>query len=279
MTEIAGILFDKDGTLFDFHATWAGWASSLLLDLAGDDADRATVLGRAVGYDMTTRTFARDSVAIAGTPEDIGTALLTHLPGASPAGLVARMNTLAATAHMIPVAPLAPLMTQLRDRALRIGLATNDAEAAARSHLAAAGIEALFDFVAGYDSGFGTKPGPGMLLAYAERCGLAPGQVVMVGDSRHDLLAGRAAGMRTVAVLTGLALHEDLAPLADAVLPDIAHLPAWLDRIAGARSGPQPSAPLFVHARAPAADIGGTAAVRRGTEAAGDTRSRDLMPG
>jgi phosphoglycolate phosphatase len=53
-----------------------------------------------------------------------------------------------------------------------------------------------------------------------------------VGDSRHDLVAGRAAGMRCVGVLTGLADRADLSPLADAVLPDIGHLPGWLDLLA-----------------------------------------------
>ncbi|MEH6752099.1 MAG: HAD hydrolase-like protein, partial [Paracoccaceae bacterium] len=51
---------------------------------------------------------------------------------------------------------------------------------------------------------------------------------VMVGDSHHDLLAGRRAGMQTLGVLTGTALAADLAPMADAVLPDIGHIPAWL---------------------------------------------------
>jgi phosphoglycolate phosphatase len=50
----------------------------------------------------------------------------------------------------------------------------------------------------------------------------------MVGDSRHDLIAGRAAGMPVVAVLTGVAGADELAPVADAVLPDIGHLPDWI---------------------------------------------------
>ena len=58
--------------------------------------------------------------------------------------------------------------------------------------------------------------------------GLAPERVVMVGDSTHDLVAGRRAGMQTLGVLTGMAGEEELAPLADAVLPDIGHIPAWL---------------------------------------------------
>ncbi len=59
---------------------------------------------------------------------------------------------------------------------------------------------------------------------------LEPETVVMVGDSTHDLLAGRRAGMRTLGVLTGTALAEELAPLADAVLPDIGHIPEWLQQ-------------------------------------------------
>jgi hypothetical protein len=50
----------------------------------------------------------------------------------------------------------------------------------------------------------------------------------MIGDSTHDLDCGRAAGMTTVAVLTGLADRDDLAPHADVVLPDIGSLPGWL---------------------------------------------------
>ena len=76
------------------------------------------------------------------------------------------------------------------------------------------------------------SPGPGMCLAFAARpAGWSPARVAMVGDSRHDLEAGRAAGMRTVAVLTGIARREDLAPHADVVLPDIGAIPGWLDRL------------------------------------------------
>lgn len=257
MTRIAGLLFDKDGTLFDFHATWGAWAAGLMMELAGGDAARAETLGRAVGYDMAERRFQPDSVAVAGTPEDIGAALLTLLPGASPAGLMARMNALAATAPMAPVAPLAPLLQALRARGLRLGVASNDSEAATRGHLAASGVAGCFDFIAGYDSGHGEKPGPGMALAYARACGLPPAQVVMVGDSPHDMLAGRAAGMRTVAVLTGLAARADLAPLAEAVLPDVGHLPVWLDRI-GREPLPEGAARPVDPARAALAPLAAT---------------------
>ena len=82
--------------------------------------------------------------------------------------------------------------------------------------------------IAGADSGFGAKPDPSPLLAFSEHTGCRPDRTIMVGDSSHDLMAGRSAGMGTVGVLTGVALREDLAPLSDAVLPDVTHLTAWL---------------------------------------------------
>jgi len=45
------------------------------------------------------------------------------------------------------------------------------------------------------------KPDPEGLLAAARALGLPPGEIVYVGDSPTDLLAGKAAGMRTAAVL------------------------------------------------------------------------------
>ncbi len=229
MSDIRGLLFDKDGTLFDFHATWGGWTAALLLDLTVGDSDRAATLGGVIGFDLAAGRFAPDSIVIASTPDEIAAALLPFLPGATPTGLVNRMNLLAAEAALTPAVPLPALFDTLRGRGLKIGLATNDGETPARAHLASMGVHAHFDFVAGFDSGYGGKPAPGMLLAFAGRFGIDPAHVVMVGDSRHDLIAGRAAGMRTVGVLTGMAAAADLAPLADAVLPDIGHLPDWLD--------------------------------------------------
>jgi phosphoglycolate phosphatase len=140
------------------------------------------------------------------------------------------INQEAARAPMIEAVPLGPLLDRFRASGLKLGVATNDGEAPARAHLSLAGVVDRFDFIAGYDSGHGAKPGPGMCLGFAAALRLDPARVVMVGDSRHDLEAGRAAGMQVVAVLTGLAEEGELAPHADAVLPDIGHLPAWLGR-------------------------------------------------
>lgn len=225
---ITGVLFDKDGTLFDFRATWAGWTERLLHEVTDGDLARAQALGGAIGFDLASMEFAPDSPVIGHTPSEIADELLPFLPGMAKDVLVARMVESATTNPMAESVPLVPLFTRMKADGLRIGLATNDGEMPARAHLASVGVEGLFDYVAGFDSGHGGKPEPGMLLAFAAAFGLAPETVVMVGDSRHDLEAGRRAGMRTVAVLTGIATAEDLAPYADTVLPDIGHLPEWI---------------------------------------------------
>jgi phosphoglycolate phosphatase len=230
---IDGVIFDKDGTLFDFHQSWGAWAGRLLRELARDEG-HAGALGDALGYDAQRGTFDPASPVIAGTANDIATALAPVMPDLTVAMLENRINALAQGAPMAEAVPLVPFLTLLRARGLRLGVATNDTEAPARAHLDAHGITLFFDFIAGYDSGYGPKPGPGMCLAFAQKLGLDPARVVMVGDSLHDLAAGRAAGMRTVAVLTGVAGHDDLVGHADAVLPDIGGLADWLDRMKAA---------------------------------------------
>lgn len=228
---IDGVVFDKDGTLFDFRQSWGVWTAQLLQQLAQDQA-HADALAAAIGYYPAQQDFHPDSPVIAATAEEISAALLPHLPGHTQPELAARLNALAQHAVMAPAVPLRPVLGALRDRGLKIGLATNDTEAPARAHLTAHGILDLFDFVAGYDSGHGPKPGPGMCLAFARATGIDPARAVMVGDSAHDLIAGRAAGMRCVAVLTGIAKAEELRPHADVVLADIGALGAWIDGLA-----------------------------------------------
>ena len=228
MKHIRAVLFDKDGTLFDFQATWGVWAGRMIAELAGPDPALRAALAEVMGYDAATRRFLPHSLVIAGTSEEVAELIAPLLPArAGGAGaLMAQMAAAAAEVAVVETVPLRPLLMQLRGAGYRLGVATNDNEAVARSHVAAQ-ID-LFDFIVGFDSGHGGKPEPGMLLAFARHCGLAPDQVLMVGDSSHDLIAGRGAGKATRAVLTGVAAEADLAPLADAVRPDIGHLPQLL---------------------------------------------------
>ena len=222
------VIFDKDGTLFDFRLSWGAFTENLLAELA-TDAEMARHLGQVLGYDTASRQFTRTSPVISMTTPEIAAILHPHLKGISLAQLNDRMAALSAEAPMVPAVPLRQVLTALKARGLRLGLATNDTEMPARVHLAGAGVLDLFDYVVGCDSGFGGKPAPGQLMEFLRRFDLAPARVAMVGDSRHDLDAGRAAGMHALAVLTGIATASELGPHADVVLANITGIGPWID--------------------------------------------------
>jgi phosphoglycolate phosphatase len=228
MAKIKAVLFDKDGTLFDFYATWGQWTKTILLENSNGDVKLAAKMGRAIGYDTATGQFAGDSMVIFDTPPDIAAALLPFFPDKTVQSLTDYLNAEAINVPQVEAVALIPMLSVLQAKGLKLGVATNDAQAPAKAHLAAAKIAGMFDFIAGSDSGFGCKPAPGMLLAFAGQVGLDPGEIAMVGDSKHDLVAGRAAGMVTVGVLTGLASRAQLLPFADVVLDDVGDLPDWL---------------------------------------------------
>lgn len=230
-----GILFDKDGTLFDFRETWVRFAESMLDRLAPGREARSG-MAQAVGYGPEDRRFVSGSAIVAGTNADIAAIWARFRPdlGASAIERMLDEAVLAAStdpAFLFPaVEDLPGLLRKLRRMGYRLGVATHDTERAARAQLAMAGVDDAFAFVAGYDSGHGLKPGPGMPRAFARATSLDPAGIVMVGDSRHDLEAARSSGAAlAVGVLTGPATHDDLAPFADHVLRSIAELPALLE--------------------------------------------------
>lgn len=224
---IRAVLFDKDGTLFDFDATWGAWAKAQIEVMARDMA-HAQDMARAIGFDLDRAEFEAGSPVIAGTVQEAAELLLPHLPGRRLDALISELEIAAREVPLVAPVPLEDLLGALRARGLRLGICTNDAEATARAHAARAGVTEMFDTIIGYDSGHGAKPQPRPLLAFADGLGIDPAEVVMVGDSLHDLNAARAAGMIAVAVLSGPAERDELAPAADVVLENIGGLPDWL---------------------------------------------------
>ncbi len=71
------------------------------------------------------------------------------------------------------------------------------------------------------------KPDPAALRLVAQRFGIGPGRLVMVGDFRHDTQAGRAAGARTVLLTNGR--EPDWPVDADIVVERLPELLGYLD--------------------------------------------------
>ncbi len=224
------VLFDKDGTLLDFQRTWGPWVGSMIAKLSDGDQALADDLALAWGYDRGNERILAESEVVAETVDHVAAMVAPLLPDMARGKLIELLDSSGAAVQGVQVLELGPYLDQLSDMGLQLGVATNDTEATARAQLRRLGVEQRFDFIAGYDSGYGAKPAPGMCLAFADHIAQPPADIVIVGDSAHDLQAGRAAGMQTAAVLTGVASAADLAPLADIVLPDIGHLPGWLMR-------------------------------------------------
>lgn len=243
---IRGILFDKDGTLFDFHRSWSGMTEAMLDLLAPDPVSRGE-MALAAGYDPEARRFVAGSVIVA-EPSNVLAELWSRWRPDLGAERIERMANRAAAeavgadgALATAVADLPGFLAGLSGRGLALGVATHDEEASTRVQLRTIGVLDCFDFIAGYDSGHGVKPGPGMLDAFARHIGAPTAAIIGIGDSRHDLEMVRAGGGRlAIGVLTGPAVIADLAPHADHVLGSIADLPALLDRL-GAGDRPNPT--------------------------------------
>ncbi len=231
---IKGVLFDKDGTLIDFTATWREAIEKIASHLAGGDENLTLTLCDAVGYDMRTKVFLPGSPVVAGSVDMVAELMASILPKWSAAQIEDLANRTAlemGADDLAPVGRLRETLVALREMGCSLGVATHDAEATAHANIRTLGVDDLFDFVAGYDSGHGHKPGPGMPNAFAAAIGADPAETVMVGDSVHDLGAGRAAGCAlSVGVLTGPATEAELAPEGDMVLPSIADLPDVIAR-------------------------------------------------
>ncbi|MFS4582534.1 HAD family hydrolase [Phaeobacter sp. C3_T13_0] len=227
---VDALLFDKDGTLFDFAKTWNRWTGRMLELLSEGDADRLRAMAAAIDFDPEAGEILPSSMVIASTNRQVAEELAPYVPQMDVDTLEQYMAESAGEADLAEAVPLAAFLDDLLSRGKVLGVMTNDAELSAKSQLSRSGVLDRFAFVAGFDSGHGAKPDPDPLLAFCTATGVLPERTAMVGDSLHDLIAGSAAGMQRIGVLTGLAGAADLEAHADVVLPDIGYIPAWLDR-------------------------------------------------
>lgn len=230
---IKGVLFDKDGTLFEYHGTWVPILFETAAMVAGDEV-LALRLIDAVGYDAESGRIKAGSLFAGGDTPELADAWLRLGVKREREELVQTLDETFARlgpASSVPVTDLAALFSTLTGRGMKLGLATNDVEASARALMGRFALDPFLSFQAGYDSGHGSKPEPGMALAFCRTVGLAPGAIAVVGDNLHDLeFAARAGAGLKIGVLTGTSGRADLESYADAVIDSVADLPALLDR-------------------------------------------------
>jgi phosphoglycolate phosphatase len=225
---IRAVLFDKAGTLVDLTETLAPVFDSVLRELAAGDPVRLQRLAAAAGFDLAATRILPHAPVGRETPAELARRFAPVLGLGDDPAFPARLSALAAEAsrRFIKAAPGAlRVVPRLRAAGLRIGVSTNTAAGHAREDLERLGLLAHVDFVAGFNSGFGAKPEPGHVLAFARAVEVQPEEIACVGDNVVDLQAARAAGALAIGVLGGATSADELAPHADHVVGTLDELP------------------------------------------------------
>lgn len=211
------VLFDLDGTLVDSAPDLAGAGNEMRLH-RGLPALPFEHFRPMVG------SGARGMVGIAlqVTPEDAAFAALRDEFLDRYAARLTRESRV--FAEMLPV------LAALDAQPLRWGIVTNKAERFTAPVVAGLGLAERAAVVICGDTTPHAKPHPAPLLEAARRMGVPPASCIYVGDDLRDVQAGRAAGMRTVAVAWGyLGRGEPIAAWnADAVIQRPDELLQWL---------------------------------------------------
>ncbi|MGJ7458082.1 phosphoglycolate phosphatase [Halomonas sp. MA07-2] len=241
LKDIRLVTFDLDGTLIDSVPDLALAADAALVELglpaAGDARVRDWVgngslklMERALRYATTGSADAGEAdpaTALRGgaVPPSLGTtdaipgigSPLRTDPGASPAtngevdnGLLGRAHAAFLEhygrdpgAHTRLYPGVRECLDALRRRGLPLALVTNKPHAFIAPLLEGLGLADHFALCLGGDSLPEKKPDPAPLRHVAAHFAVSPEACLMVGDSRHDIAAGRAAGFRTLAVPYG----------------------------------------------------------------------------
>ena len=215
------VLFDLDGTLIDSIELILNSAKHAFRDRPGhvpSDAEWLT----GVGIPLATmfRRYARDAAEVDALIAKYRESQLEHHDR-----LVRSYDRVVDTVDMLRAAghPLA--------------IVTSKTGWLARRGLAHVGLETHFDVVVGCDICDRHKPDPQPVFVALEQLGYAPDEAIFVGDSVHDMAAGNAAGVTTIAALWGPVTRHDLVDSRPGYyLQDIADLPGLIREVEAGRN-------------------------------------------
>lgn len=185
------VMFDLDGTLVDSVADIALSLNRALGDLGLPEVSEAQVRAW-VGRGASRLIYC--VLEHQHRPADLHDALMARFMTRYQAS-VCEVSTVYPGARELVLA--------CRAAGLYLACVTNKPYAPARALLEALELLEPFDLLLGGDSLTHKKPHPALLQHCLHEFGLAPEQALMVGDSRNDVEAARAAGVRCVAVPYG----------------------------------------------------------------------------
>ncbi len=210
------VVFDLDGTLADTAGDLIGTLNVILEreGLAALPVEQARDLLGAGARALIQRGFSASGASLEPDRlERLFAAFLEHY-GAH----------LAERSQLYPGVVAA--LDGLEAAGFRLAVCTNKVERHAVDLLAALGLGSRFAAIVGKDTFAWSKPDPRHITGTIERAGGDPARAVMVGDSRADVDAARAAGIPVVGVSFGYTAvpMRELAP--DRIIDHFDALPA-----------------------------------------------------
>jgi phosphoglycolate phosphatase-like HAD superfamily hydrolase len=232
------VVFDKDGTLIDFHAMWATWIEALANHLENASGHScADLVYQAVRYDRLRRRALPGGPLAIMPMRDLRDLVASAIaaagvePEAAKQLVDAHWFTPDPVASATPLTDLARLFAHLKDCGIEIGIATSDDRSPTEATLAAFRVDSFVCECACADDAIKPKPAADMVLAICQRVGVLPAQTLVVGDSAAVLQMAMAAqvGLR-VGVLSGVSSFTELSPYADCIIDSVAHLVSPWDR-------------------------------------------------
>lgn len=225
MTAPRCVLFDLDGTLVDSAPDIAAALNIALETMGRPPLDLGTVKGMVGGG---ARLLVERALLAAGAgAHEVEPALECFLDAyrARPAALSR------------PYEGVLDALSGFAAGGVRLGVCTNKPENLARSILDRLGLLPFFGAVCGSMPGLALKPAPDLLRMAMRTLGTAPGETAMVGDSRRDVEAAKAAGCRVLVFAGGYGGEPAHTLGADAVFRDFHQLHAALAAMVLAQGG------------------------------------------
>ena len=228
MKKIKGIIFDKDGTLFDIQRSWSEWAKVFVKKFSNQHNLDKLTLAKAINFDLASDKFVRESIFVHGSVDEVVEAIFQKFPQVMKKKIHEGLFEGSGDAKQVPLTNLHTLFTNLGT--ITFGLVTNDSETNAIRHLEQHNLTQYFDMIIGYDSGYGSKPEPGQLEAFLRKTNLLSQEVLMIGDSTYDLVAANKINMPCLGVLSGTANKKDLSRLGTPIPKDDTQKSAYIHK-------------------------------------------------
>ncbi len=118
------------------------------------------------------------------------------------------------------------LLIQMKERGMKIGIATSNSVELTEECLAANGVADLFDTVRTSRDTPRGKPFPDIYLSIADEWGISPEDLIVFEDIPNGAIAGKRAGMEVIAVADDYALprREELIRIADHFIEDFTQI-------------------------------------------------------